>query len=111
MRSAGPLLISQIASSKPISSASGAPDGGLHYAERIEDCKIKIAARPTVADDKIYAINHKGQAFVWATGPDYKLLHMTEMAEGKDELVRSTIAVSGGNLFIRTDKKLYCIGK
>ena len=87
-----------------------APDGEVHYAERIEDCNSKIEASPTVADGKIYAINHRGQAFVFSAG-EYKLLHQTEMADSKDEMIRSTIAVSGGNLFIRTDHKLYCIGK
>lgn len=87
-----------------------APDGEVHYAKRI-DSNSKIEASPTVADDKIYAINHKGEAFVFATGPEYKLLHKTEMAEGKDGEIRSTIAVANGNLFIRTDEKLYCIGK
>jgi outer membrane protein assembly factor BamB len=89
---------------------SVAPDGEVHYAKRIES-NSKIEASPTVADDKIYAINHKGEAFVFATGPEYKLLHKTEMGEGKDGEIRSTIAVAGGNLFIRTDTKLYCIGK
>ena len=88
-----------------------APDGHVHYAERIETCNSKIEASPTVADGKIYAINHRGQAFVFSAGGEYKLLHQTEMADSKDELVRSTITVSGGNLFIRTDNKLYCIGK
>ena len=87
-----------------------APDGHVHYAERIEECNSKIEASPTVADGKIYFINHRGQAFVFSAG-EYELIHMTEMGEGKDELVRSSIAVSGGNLFIRTDSKLYCIGK
>ena len=83
--------------------------GDVHYAERF-DSNSKIEARPTVADDKIYAINHKGEAFVFATGPEFKLLHKTDMGEGRDGQIRSTIAISGGNLFIRTDNKLYCIG-
>ena len=87
-----------------------APDGDVHYAERF-DSNSKVEASPTVADDKIYAINHKGEAFVFATGPEFKLLHKTEMGEGKDGEIRSTIAISGGNLFIRTDNQLYCIGK
>jgi outer membrane protein assembly factor BamB len=87
-----------------------APDGEVLYAKRI-DSNSKIEASPTVADDKIYVVNHKGETFVFATGPEYQLLHKAEMAEGKDSLIRSTIAVSGGNLFLRTDDRLYCIGK
>jgi hypothetical protein len=42
-----------------------------------------------------------------ATG---KLLSTNPMAEDEQE-IRSTIAVARGNLFIRTNAKLYCVGK
>jgi len=86
------------------------PDGEVLYAKRL-DSNSKIEASPTVADGKIYFINHRGEAFVCATGPEFELLHQTAMAEGKDGEIRSTIAVAGGRLFIRTDKQLFCIGK
>lgn len=66
-------------------------------------------ASPTGADGKLYLLSLKGDAHVLdaATG---KILHTVAMAEGEND-IRSSIAVSRGNLFIRTNSRLYCIGK
>ena len=64
---------------------------------------------PTGADGKVYLINLNGEVFVMDAA-DGKLLHQVAMAEGESD-IRSTIAVAYGNLFIRTNGKLYCIGK
>jgi outer membrane protein assembly factor BamB len=63
---------------------------------------------PTGADGKIYLINLNGDVFV-VKAADGKLLHQAAMAEGESD-IRSTIAIAQNNLFIRTNKKLYCIG-
>ena len=73
--------------------------------------QAKIEASPTGADDKIYAINFKGEVFVVGTGDTFQLLHRAAMGSDADKQIRSTIAVSQDHLFIRTDTKLYCIGK
>ena len=86
------------------------PEGDVNFAESVAGA-AKFEASPTVADDKIYAIDHNGIAYVFGTGEDYELLHKTPMSDGRNLEIRSTIAVSGGNLFIRTDKQLFCIGK
>ena len=39
------------------------------------------------------------------------ILHTTSFAETSNEGVRSSIAVSDGQLFIRVADKLYCVGK
>jgi outer membrane protein assembly factor BamB len=64
-------------------------------------------ASPTGADGKLYCISEKGTALVLDAGPEFKVLSTIAMQEGP---VRSSIAVSQGNLFIRTAKHLYCIG-
>ncbi len=64
---------------------------------------------PTGADGKIYLLNLNGDVFVMDSA-DGKLLHQVAMAEGESD-IRSTIAVAHGNLFIRTNGKLFCIGK
>jgi outer membrane protein assembly factor BamB len=66
-------------------------------------------ASPTGADGKIYTMSLKGDVFVLdaATG---SVLATNPMAEQENEL-RSSIAVARGCLFIRTNGKLYCIGK
>jgi hypothetical protein len=56
-------------------------------------------------------MNFPGEVFVvQAGGTEFKLLHKAEMAEGENTL-RAAIPISQGQLFIRTAKNLYCIGK
>ena len=72
--------------------------------------RAKFEASPTGADDRIYMINHRGEVVVAGAGDEFKVLHRVAMGGEDDATVRSTIAVSDGQLFIRTDKTLYCIG-
>ncbi|HYT91060.1 MAG TPA: PQQ-binding-like beta-propeller repeat protein [Gemmataceae bacterium] len=73
--------------------------------------KAKIEASPTAGDGKIYVMNHSGEVFVVAAGPEFKLLHTVAMADAGERDLRSSIAISQGDLFIRTTLKLYCVGK
>jgi outer membrane protein assembly factor BamB len=73
--------------------------------------RTKIESSPTAADDRIYFMDHRGEVFVIAAGPEFKILHQTNMADADDSDLRSCIAISQGNLFIRTGSKLYCIGE
>jgi outer membrane protein assembly factor BamB len=69
-------------------------------------------ASPTAADDKIYFMNQGGETFVVSAQDDsFQLLHRVSMGGPEDDSVRSSIAIAGGNLFIRTDRRLYCIGE
>jgi outer membrane protein assembly factor BamB len=63
---------------------------------------------PTVADGKIYSIGERGTAVVQNLA-DGKVLASIPMGGG--DATRSSIAVSDGQLFIRTTEKLWCIGK
>jgi len=69
-----------------------------------------IRASPTLADGKVYFIDHIGEVFV-IDASDGKVLHQTVLADDDANYIRSSVAVAGSNLFIRTDKHLYCIGK
>lgn len=64
---------------------------------------------PTGADGKIYVINLRGEVSIIEAASG-KILNTIPMGEENAD-IRSTIAIAGGNLFIRTDTKLYCIGK
>ena len=66
---------------------------------------------PTAADGKIYMMNFPGEVFVvQAGGSEFKLLHTAQMGENENTL-RASIPISQGQLFIRTSKTLYCVGK
>lgn len=72
--------------------------------------RSKYEASPTVADGKVYIMNFAAEVVVLdaETG---EIKSNIPMGERGDDMTRSAIAVSHGNLFIRTNSKLYCIGK
>lgn len=75
------------------------------------DAKVKLEASPTAADGKIYLMSHLGEVFVVKAGDKFELLHQTTLGETQSVNIRASIVPSHGNLFIRTDDKIYCIGE
>lgn len=73
------------------------------------DTKIVFRSSPTVADGKIYMMDEKGNVFVCGTGDEFQQLAKIEMGDAEGS--RAGIAVSQGQLFIRTTQALYCVGK
>lgn len=71
--------------------------------------KGSVSASPLVADGKIYITNEDAVTSVLAAGPQYKLLATNTLhSEGR---TLSSLAVSGGQIFLRTPTHLYCIAK
>ena len=71
----------------------------------------KFETSPTGADGKIYFMNHLGHVFVVEAGDRFKMVHNVAMGTRDERYARSSISAAQGNLFIRTDYKLYCIGE
>jgi outer membrane protein assembly factor BamB len=84
--------------------------GKVIWSERL-DAKVKIEASPTAADGKIFLLSHLGEVFVVQAGDEFKLLHQTQLGESQSTNIRSSIVPAQGNLFIRTNDKLFCIGQ
>ncbi len=59
------------------------------------------------ADGRLYVSNKEGDIFVLAASPTFQLLARNRMAEH----MKAAVAPSDGQLFVRTYKALYCIGK
>ena len=59
-----------------------------------------------LADGKIYVPNQSGDVFVLAAGREFEPLATNAM----NEPTNASLAASGGALFLRTDKSLWCIG-
>lgn len=70
----------------------------------------KSESSPTGADGKIYFMNFAGDVYV-VDATDGKIVSRIPMGEPGDDMTRSTIAASQGQLFIRTNSKLFCVGK
>ena len=64
-------------------------------------------ASPVYADGKIYTLSEGGETAVFETGPQFKLVARNAL----NERCQASIAISQGNLFIRTAEHLYCIGQ
>jgi outer membrane protein assembly factor BamB len=62
---------------------------------------------PVLADGKIYVTNEDGVTSVVKAGPAFELLAQNDF----DDYALSSPAMSEGQIFIRTAKHLYCIGK
>jgi outer membrane protein assembly factor BamB len=59
------------------------------------------------ADGKLYATDQAGTTFVLAAAPKLELLASNRLGEPTN----ASLAVSGGELFLRTHRHLWCIGK
>lgn len=70
----------------------------------------RFESSPTGADGKIYAMNFGGEVAV-VDAAKGEILSNIPMGEDGDDMIRSSIAVAGGELFIRTNRKLYCVGE
>ena len=70
----------------------------------------KFESSPTVADGRVYMMNFAGEVVV-ADAAKGTVLRTIPMGDEGDDMIRAAIAVSNGQLFIRTNHKLYCIGK
>ena len=67
-------------------------------------------AAPTAADGRIYVMNFAGEVTM-VDAAKGAVLKTVAMGEPGDDLTRSSIAVSGGEVFIRTNHKLFCIAR
>ncbi|HEY0550193.1 MAG TPA: PQQ-binding-like beta-propeller repeat protein [Verrucomicrobiae bacterium] len=64
-----------------------------------------FTASPWAANGKVFALSEDGETYVFAAGPEYKLLHKNSL----DEMCMATPAIAGDRLLIRTLTKLYCL--
>ena len=66
-----------------------------------------FAASPWAYNGKIFALSEAGDTYVIQAGPEFKLLGKNSL----NDVAMATPAVAKGSLFIRTQSKLYRIGK
>lgn len=74
------------------------------------DKRIKpgiYSASPVLADGKIYATSEEGVTTVVKAGAEFEVLAENSLAE----YTLSSPAIADGQMFLRTDKALYAIGK
>jgi len=80
-----------------------ATDGNVILQKRIGG---KHCASPVLADDRIYFLSEGGETVVMKATPQLEIIARNTV----DERCQASIAVSQRQLFIRSDKHLFCIG-
>ena len=83
--------------------------GTIQWATDLKSRSL-FRASPTGADGKIYVQNHAGVVHV-IDAKSGSVLHRAEMGEPGDDQTRASVAIAHGRLFIRTNSRLFCIGK
>lgn len=74
------------------------------YQERLAG---KFIASSVAGDGKLYVTNEDGVTFVIQAGAKFQVLAKNALKE----YTLASPAISGGNLFLRTEKHLWCIGR
>jgi outer membrane protein assembly factor BamB len=87
-----------------------AKDGKEIYKERLKPSPGLLYASPVVVDGRIYYASREKGTFVIPAGPEYKLL-AHNVLKSDASLFNGSPVVSRGQLLLRSDKYLYCIGK
>ncbi|MCC6352847.1 MAG: PQQ-like beta-propeller repeat protein [Verrucomicrobiae bacterium] len=72
--------------------------------------RAKYEASPTGADGRIFLMNFAGEVVV-VDADDGRVMEVIPMGEEKDDNTRSTVAVAHGQIFVRTNSKLFCVGR
>ena len=80
-----------------------ADTGEIVWQERVGG---NFAASPVAADGRIYFVGDNGETAIIEAGPEFKVLAKNPLSEK----VQASPAISQGQIFIRTDKHLFCIG-
>lgn len=87
-----------------------AATGETVYQERLEPRPGSIWASAVLADGKLYFTSQRSGTYVVASKPTFELLSHNVFADD-DSRTNASPAISNGQLLLRTDRNLYCIGK
>jgi outer membrane protein assembly factor BamB len=74
----------------------------MQYQQRLDG---KFWASSVAGDGKVFVTNEEGVTYVIKAGPQFELLAKNAL----EEYTLASPAIAGGELFLRTEKHLYCI--
>lgn len=87
-----------------------AATGETVFQERLEPRPGIIWSSAVLADGKLHFVSQHAGTYVVAAQPKFELLAHNVFADD-DSRANASPAVSDGQIFLRTDRRLYCIGK
>ena len=83
-----------------------AADGSQLWKERVGG---KYAGSPIVADGIVYALAENGETAVFRASNGFEMISTNPVGNTGDEVFRSSPSVASGQLFLRSNTRLYCV--
>ncbi len=80
-----------------------AADGEIVWSKRLTS---GFSGSPVLVDGRLYCIDEGGDVLVLAASREFRELGRVSLGEPS----RSTPAISGGRMFLRTESQLFCVG-
>ena len=87
-----------------------AETGEVAFQERLSPRPGLVYASTTVGDGKLYAMSQYNGAFVIKAAPEFEMLAHNEFSED-DSRSNASPVVHDGQLILRTDRRIYCVGQ
>lgn len=83
--------------------------GRLLWEERLKGtgASSQVWSTSNLAGDLLYSVNQSGDTLLWRAAPKFELVAVNSVGEPSN----STLAMSNGQLFLRTHAALYCIAE
>jgi outer membrane protein assembly factor BamB len=106
-----PILVGDhllVANMMGIGSCYDANDGTQLWQARLEG---NYSASPIVVRGLVYLQNEAGETLVIKPGDALEIVARNDIGAGDDEIFRSTMVPSEGQLFFRSNNTVYCVGK
>lgn len=82
--------------------------GEVKHEARLDGRTSQVYASPVIADGRIYVVSRKRGTFVYSADGAFELLARNELDD--DSQFNASPAIASDRLFLRSDKRLYCIG-
>jgi outer membrane protein assembly factor BamB len=105
-----PILVGDylvVASMGGITTCYKAGDGSELWTERLNGT---FSSSPVAVDGKALFQNEAGETYVIEPGPKFKLVTQNTLG-AKGEVFRASLTPCAGQIFTRSDKAIYCVGK
>ena len=91
--------------------------GKMIYAERIEGAASgstgkgnPFYASPVLVNGHLVVVSRTAGTFIFEAKPEYKLVRINKI-DGDKSRFQGTPALSDGQIFLRSDKAVYCFGE
>ena len=87
-----------------------AESGEVVYRERLSPSGARFYASPVAADGKLFAVSREYGTYVLAAGRQFKQLAANQFASDAS-IFNATPAISRGQLLLRSNRAIYCVGQ